>query len=212
MLARALALYLRFAFATTRWTLIGLEHLALPDRRPSVLAFWHQRLALIPALRTLVRQQGFNPAVSALTSRHRDGRFIGTVMERFGVNLVHGSTTRDGQDKGGTAALRQLLARLAAGDLVTLTPDGPRGPAGQPAPGLAQLAALSGAPVVPCAAQLRWHISLPSWDRMVFPLPFGRGVVLCGTPITVPRTGWIDTLPMLKAAIDDATARADAML
>ena len=212
MLAHALALYLRFAFGTTRWTLVGLEHLALPDRRPRVLAFWHQRLALIPALRSLVRQHGFNPTVSALTSRHRDGRFIGAVMARFGVNLVHGSTTRDGQDKGGTVALRHLLSRLAAGDLVALTPDGPRGPAGQPAPGLAQLAALSGAPVVPCAAQLRWHICLPSWDRMVFPLPFGRGVVLCGAPISVPRAGWIDTLPMLKAAIDDATARADAML
>ena len=190
MLARALVAYLRFALGTTRWTLVGLEHLALPDHRPSVLAFWHQRLALIPALKRLSRRSGVDPAVTVLTS----------------------STARDGQDKGGTAALRQLLARLAAGDVVALTPDGPRGPAGQPAPGLAQLAALSGAPVVPCAAQLRWRITLPSWDRMVLPLPFGRGVMLCGAPISVPRAGWVECLPMLKAAIDATTARADGML
>lgn len=212
MLARVLVAYLRFALGTTRWTLVGLEHLALPDHRPSVLAFWHQRLALIPALKSLSRRSGVDPAVTVLTSRHRDGRFIGAVMQGFDLAVVNGSTARDGQDKGGTAALRQLLTRLAAGDVVALTPDGPRGPAGQPAPGLAQLAALSGAPVVPCAAQLRWRISLPSWDRMVFPLPFGRGVMLCGAPIRVPRTGWIDSLPMLKAAIDATTARADGML
>lgn len=212
MLARALVAYLRFALGTTRWTMVGLEHLALPDHRPSVLAFWHQRLALIPALKRLSRRSGVDPAVTVLTSRHRDGRFIGAVMQGFDLAVVNGSTARDGQDKGGTAALRQLLARLAAGDVVALTPDGPRGPAGQPAPGLAQLAALSGAPVVPCAAQLRWRITLPSWDRMVLPLPFGRGVMLCGAPISVPRAGWVECLPMLKAAIDATTARADGML
>ena len=211
-LARILVAYLKFALGTTRWTLIGLEHLALPDRRPSVLAFWHQRLALIPALKTLARRSGVDPVVTVLTSRHRDGMLVSSVMEGFSLHVVNGSTAKAGQEKGGSAALRRLLDCLREGQVVALTPDGPRGPAGVPAPGLAQLAALSGAPVVPCAAQVAWRISLPSWDRMVLPLPFGRGVMLCGAPIIVPRRDWLNSLPALKAAIDAITARADAMV
>lgn len=211
-LARILVAYLKFALGTTRWTLIGLEHLALPDRRPSVLAFWHQRLALIPALKTLGRKNGVDAVVTVLTSRHRDGMLVSSVMEGFGLHVVNGSTAKDGQEKGGSAALRRLLDCLGKGQVVALTPDGPRGPARVPAPGLAQLAAVSGAPVVPCAAQVRWRITLPGWDRMVLPLPFGRGVMLCGAPITVPRRNFHDSLPALKAAIDAITARADAMI
>jgi lysophospholipid acyltransferase (LPLAT)-like uncharacterized protein len=47
---------------------------------------------------------------------------------------------------------------------------------------------------------------------MVLPLPFGRGVMLCGAPIIVPRRDWLNSLPALKAAIDAITARADAMV
>lgn len=211
-LARMLVAYLKFALGTTRWTLIGLEHVATADRRPSVVAFWHQRLALIPAILTLARQRGVERVVTVLTSRHRDGMLVSSVMEGFGLNVIHGSTAKGGQEKGGSAALRRLLDCLAEGQVVALTPDGPRGPAGVPAPGLAQLAALSGAPVVPCAAQLAWRINLRGWDRMVLPLPFGRGVILCGAPIIVPRRDWLDSLPALKAAIDAITARADAMI
>jgi hypothetical protein len=103
-LARILVAYLKFALGTTRWTLIGLEHLALPDRRPSVLAFWHQRLALIPALKTLARRSGVDPVVTVLTSRHRDGMLVSSVMEGFSLHVVNGSTAKAGQEKGGSAA------------------------------------------------------------------------------------------------------------
>ena len=208
-LVSVLVFYLRFALSTTRWRFEGFEN--LPQNRPAVLAFWHQRLAMIPALRRLARQRGFNPDVTVLASRHRDGKLLGAIMQGFGGTIVYGSTARGGQDKGGSAALRALLRALADGGIVLLTPDGPRGPAGVPAPGVAQLAALFGAPLIPCSAQLHWRIHLRSWDRMILPLPFGRGVMLCGAPILVPREGWMDTLPSLKSAIDALTARADAM-
>ena len=65
--------------------------------------------------------------------------------------------------------------------------------------------------MVPCAAQLAWRISLPSWDRMVLPLPFGRGAIVCGAPIAVPRMGWAATLPGIAQALDTAADRADAL-
>jgi lysophospholipid acyltransferase (LPLAT)-like uncharacterized protein len=93
---------------------------------------------------------------------------------------------------------------------VLITPDCPRGPRRQAAPGVAQLAALSGAVVVPVGAAARWHRILPSWDRMMFPLPFGRGVLVAGPPIAVPREGAAAALPVIAAAIDAACAAADA--
>jgi lysophospholipid acyltransferase (LPLAT)-like uncharacterized protein len=74
---------------------------------------------------------------------------------------------------------------------------------------VAQLAAISGAPVLPCAASTKWALQFSSWDRMRFPLPFGRGVLVCGDIITVPRDGWQAALPVIEAALTEAANRAE---
>ena len=107
--------------------------------------------------------------------------------------------------------MRNLLGLLADGDHVAITPDGPRGPRRAAAPGVAQLAALSGAPVLPCAAQTTRHRVLPTWDSMVVPLPFGRGVVVCCPTIAVPRQAWQDAVPLIADAMNAAAARADRL-
>lgn len=212
--ARALGAYLRFALRTTRWTLLGGEQLGrYLHATPAVFAFWHERLPLMPALWTMAlgaRAGGARGRMHVLVSRHQDGRLIGTMMQGFGLDLVHGSTAKAGVQKGGTASLRALLGVLAAGDQVVITPDGPRGPARHAAPGVAQLAALAGVPVVPCAAQSTRRRVLPTWDRMLLPLPFGRGVLVCGEPIAVPREDWAASLPAIEAALTEAARRADS--
>jgi hypothetical protein len=100
---------------------------------------------------------------------------------------------------------------LEGGSHVVITPDGPRGPRRKAALGVAQLAALSGVPVLPCAAQIRPRWVLNSWDRMVLPLPFGRGVIVCGPSIAVPREGWEAALPVIAQAMTDAADQADAL-
>jgi lysophospholipid acyltransferase (LPLAT)-like uncharacterized protein len=206
--------YLAFALRTTRWTLQGEAHLAPHAAgRPAVAALWHECLPLMPALWLRIRRPGARahaPRAYALASRHRDGLLLGAIMRRFGLGLVHGSSARNGQDKGGAAGVRALLAVLRAGSHVILTPDGPRGPAHRAAPGVAQLAALSGAPVLPCAARLAWAWRLPSWDRMILPLPFGRGVLVVGAAIPVPREGWEASLPAIEAALNEAARQASS--
>ncbi|CAH2600520.1 Lysophospholipid acyltransferase family protein [Rhodovastum atsumiense] len=212
LLASLLGRYLAFALGTTRWTLHGEAHLAaVLAGGPAVDAFWHERLPLMPAL--WLRAQAQAPALRGhvLVSRHHDGRFIGSIMRRFSVGAVHGSTARNGQDRGGAAGLRALLGVLAAGEHVVITPDGPRGPRRMAAPGVAQLAALSGAPVLPCAAQISRRITLGTWDHMVLPLPFGRGVLVCAAPITVARDGWEAALPAIAAAMTEAAGEADRL-
>jgi lysophospholipid acyltransferase (LPLAT)-like uncharacterized protein len=78
------------------------------------------------------------------------------------------------------------------------------------AAGVAQLAALSGVAVVAVGAASTRHRLLPSWDRMMLPLPFGRGVLAVGAPIAVARGEAEAALPAIAAAIDAATKAADA--
>jgi lysophospholipid acyltransferase (LPLAT)-like uncharacterized protein len=214
--ARALGAYLRFALRSTRWTLHGRDQIgSYLHGGPAVVAFWHERLPLMPALWTLaVRERcarGAGGRIHVLVSRHQDGRLIGDIIRTFGVDVVHGSSARGRDQRGGAASLRALAAVLREGDQVAITPDGPRGPRRQAAPGLAQLAGLAGVPVVPCAAQTTRRRVLPTWDRMVLPLPFGRGVLVCGAPIAVSRDAWEAQLPDIECALTEAAQLADAL-
>lgn len=214
---RTLGAYLRFALGSTRWTLHGAEELGpYLHATPAIFAFWHECLPLMPALWTHALRSRAAAGVPrgrmhVLVSRHQDGRLIGRMMRGFGLDLVHGSSAKRGEQKGGAAGLRAMLAVLAEGDQVVITPDGPRGPRRQAAPGVAQLAALAGVPVVPCAAQVVRRRVLPTWDRMVLPLPWGRGVLVCCAPVTVPRTEWAGALAAIAAGMTDAANRAEAL-
>jgi lysophospholipid acyltransferase (LPLAT)-like uncharacterized protein len=209
LLAALLSLYLTVALRTTRWTLDGQEHFR-PHAAgaPAVFAFWHEFLPLMPALTLIAHKLPFyRPTpIYALVSQHRDGQFIGSVVRRFGIWPIMGSSTR-----GGTTGLRNLLAVLRRGDLIGITPDGPKGPPRHAASGVAQLAALSGVPVVPLAARTTRRVRLNTWDRMPVPLPFGRGVVVCGPAIHVPRHDWKDVVPAITGALNQAAARAELL-
>lgn len=209
LLARLLGGYLAFAIRTTRWTLDGQEHLAQYGAGiPAVFAFWHEFLPLMPSLVLFARRlpQYRDMTVHTLVSHHRDGRFIGEVVRRFHIHPVLGSTSR-----GGATGLRALLKLLARGDIIGLTPDGPRGPRRIAASGVAQLAALAEVPVVPCAARTTRRVVLSTWDRMPVPLPFGRGVMVCGPAITVSRASWRDALPAIATALNQVADRADRL-
>jgi len=211
LLAALLGRYLQFALRTTRWTLHGAEHVApYLAGQPVIAAFWHERLPLMPSLWRLAQLQS-SPRMHVLVSRHRDGRFIARLLDRFGVATVHGSTARNGQNRGGAAGMRQMLERLAAGEQVGITPDGPRGPRRVASPGVAQLAALSGVVVLPCSAQTTRRRVLRTWDRMVLPLPFGRGVLVCRRPIAVARDEAAAALPEIAAALTAAAEQADRL-
>jgi lysophospholipid acyltransferase (LPLAT)-like uncharacterized protein len=213
--ARLLGLYLELALRSTRWTVEGVENLApYLSGGAVIVAAWHERLPLIPALWMRSRRKHPGRQVAALASRHRDGRFLGSLLERFGVRIVHGSTeslTKAGRrrDRGGAAGVRALLAALAEGAAVVITPDGPRGPRRVAAPGVAQLGALAQAPVLPVSGQVRWRITLRSWDQMVLPLPFGRGGLVCGKPILVAEAA--ASLGQIETAMSAAADRADVL-
>ena len=208
-----LGTYLAFALWSTRWRVEGQAHLApFRAQAPVIVAFWHECLPLMPAGWAELRRGNPQRRAAALISRHRDGRFIAAIMTRLGVDSVHGSSAKPGgRDKGGAAALRAMLARLRAGDAVIVTPDGPRGPPHVAAEGTLQLAALSGAPVLPAAARMRHQLRLGTWDRMILPLPFGRGAIVCLAPLHVARGDRLAARTHLSEALSEAARRAEAL-
>jgi lysophospholipid acyltransferase (LPLAT)-like uncharacterized protein len=210
-----LGCYLRFALSTTRWTLEGEAHLApFVEGGAVVVAFWHECLPLMPAMWLHVWRQNRRRTARVLVSRHRDGRFIGAILQHFHATPVYGSAARvsgkRAKERGGATSLRALLTALEAAEAVVITPDGPRGPPRVAAPGVAQLAAVSGAPVLPAAARMRHRIRLRSWDHMILPLPLGRGVLVCLPPIKVTDESEA-SLGRVAAALTEAAARADQL-
>jgi len=121
--------------------------------------------------------------------------------------VVRGSSSR-----GGGAALRALVRAIRDGVDVAIVPDGPRGPREQLQPGVATLAALTGAPVVPLAVGARPARRLRSWDRFLVPLPFARCVLAFGPPVRIePGADREHADKELQQALAEVTERADAL-
>ena len=79
-----------------------------------------------------------------LSSRHRDGEYVSRTLERFGHQMVRGSTGR-----GGVAGLKEMIRHLREGRDVAFATDGPRGPRHHVQMGAIEAARLGRAPLVP---------------------------------------------------------------
>jgi len=151
-----------------------------PTEERYIGALWHNRLLLFPFVlrRYLPQRRG-----AALVSASRDGAILADLVERFGYEVVRGSSSRKG-----ASALRQLAEIIAAGGDAVITPDGPRGPAYEVGQGIIYLAQQSGAAVVPVNMEYSRCWRVKSWDRFILPKPFSRVRVIFGPPHCVAQT------------------------
>ena len=142
LLCAGIALYIRFVYATSRWTIEGSAAARgfHGEKRPFILAFWHGRLLMMPMAWPRA------VPIHMLISGHRDGRIIADAVGHFGIASIAGSSSR-----GGLPALRAMIKTLRDGACVGITPDGPRGPAEQATQGIVAAARLAQVPIVPLA-------------------------------------------------------------
>jgi len=205
-LAALAAGLMRAVKVTTRWRAIN-ANIAAPawaGDKPVIVAFWHNRLAMMPAC--WPSREPFYMLISS----HPDGRLIANTIAHFGFRTVAGSSTR-----GGGEALRTLVRHLKDGHSIGVTPDGPRGPRMRAGDGVLVLARLSGAAILPVAVSVGRRIVLKTWDKLIIPLPFSRGAMIWGDPIAVPRdadeTQMADLRRRLEDEVNRVSAEADAM-
>ena len=201
----ATASYLRLVARTTRWReTFDPEARAIAARgEGAVYAFWHQRLLLMPRVWTSICAAAATPPreFAAIVSRHGDGELIARTLGRLGIPQIRGSTRR-----GGAQALRQATALVRRGGVLGVVVDGPRGPHGHVHPGALFVASKLRIPVVPVTYAVAWGVQAGSWDRLLVPVPGGRGVLAVGTPIAAPDVG--DTAALAAARDELATALA----
>jgi lysophospholipid acyltransferase (LPLAT)-like uncharacterized protein len=168
---------------------------------PILYAFWHGHL-----LPLVFEHRGERSKI--LVSSHRDGEIITRIARAFGLGAVRGSTSRDAP-----GALRAIVRTLRGGCTVAITPDGPRGPAHEFAPGPAIAAFEASVPItlVAVAADRAWYLG--TWDRFMIPKPFARVVVCYEPSIAVPGPTGRDAAayaPTLGVTLDALGEKARA--
>lgn len=172
-------------------------------REPSILAFWHGRMVMMP-----FAYRGAGACI--MNSRHRDGQLISRAIDLLGIEVVRGSSTR-----GWVGGMRGLLAAHARGRDLVIVPDGPRGPRCRAKSGAIQLARATGAPIYPVAyAATRARVLSRSWDWLCIPLPGSRITYVVEQPIRVARDAEPAELEAARSALEsrlnDAVRVADA--
>ena len=167
-----------------------------PVTEDYVGALWHNRLLVFPLIlrRFFPQRHG-----AALISASRDGDLLADAVQRFGYDVVRGSSSRLG-----ASAILQLTQVLASGRDVVITPDGPRGPAYELGPGIIFLAQKSGAPVLPINLEYSRCWRLGSWDRFIVPWPFAKVRVLINRPHRVGPTATPEEFEAERLALQNA--------
>lgn len=169
-----ISLCLRFIYATSSVS----KHMpqeTIPyffGEKQAIFCFWHGNMIMHPFVRPKSRP------MKVLISHHRDGALITNVLLWFGVGTVRGSSR-----KGGAAAMRSLMQALEDGANISITPDGPRGPAFEVAGGAAWLAKKLELPLIPIAFSASRGKYFSSWDRFLLPYPFCHLHYEVGSPI-----------------------------
>lgn len=172
-----------------------------PEGRHAILAIWHDQLLLMAPYYS-------GRSAKALISKSKDGELIARVVGYFGVESVRGSSNR-----GGRAAFRELLQLAKEPCALGITPDGPTGPRHQLKEGVAQLARLSGRPIVPLAFACSHGHRFRSWDRFLLPYPWGKAVYLIGEPLYYKENETIEHFQSrVQEAMDANTREAGELL
>ena len=136
-----------------------------PPQHGLIWMFWHNRMLIVPGLYSRYTRKFRQAAV--LTSASRDGAMLASVMRRFGLEAVRGSSSRRGAQ-----AMMECRRLLKKNYYIGITPDGPRGPLYDMQPGVVQLARLCAVPIVPITVEYEKSWRLKSWDRFFIPKPF----------------------------------------
>ncbi|MCX7725873.1 MAG: lysophospholipid acyltransferase family protein [Chitinispirillaceae bacterium] len=136
-----------------------------------IYCFWHENLlALIYAFK-------FTNSVF-LASQSKDGQIIASAAKRWGYKIISGSST-----KGGLEALRKCIKSVKSGKNLVITPDGPTGPPYKSKKGVAEIAKVTGKPIVPVGLSVSKAWRASSWDRMIIPKPFSTLQIRIENPL-----------------------------
>lgn len=136
--------------------------------------------------------------LNALVSLHKDGRIIAGFLEKYGFGTIGGSS-----NGGANSAALALLHSLQNDTAVAIIPDGPRGPRMKMSISPLYFARKSGKPIFGATYSVEHSLVAKSWDAMLLPPPFCRGVLHVTKPYYIPADASDEDLEKYRQEIED---------
>lgn len=199
VMAYSAKMAIRLVVKTCKVRIQGLQtFVETAEKQPCILMLWHNRLVLVSEI---LNSHASQFIYTAFISKSRDGDPLAILAESYNagraLRVPHNARH---------LALGQLIGALKnKGEIIVITPDGPRGPAGVIKPGIVIAAREADASVVPFSWQAKKFWQLQTWDRMQIPKPFTTIDVVFGEPVSMPKEpgeGHESETTLLKHALD----------
>lgn len=183
VLGGLITVFARLLGKTLRVSIQGWDQ-ATAGESGRIFGLWHGQ--------TFGAGQAFrNKGIWVMISHSKDGDIQNRILGRMGFKVIRGSTGR-----GGERALVESIRTLKSGEMMAITPDGPRGPNRQVQMGLIVMAIKAQVPIVPVGAAASPAIRFKSWDNHQIPKPFARTAIHFGEPLMPPAKDSSETEQM----------------
>lgn len=128
---------------------------------------WHRHIFSL-ALGNMVLRP--NLEIAGLVSASKDAAFLVAFFKFVGIRSVRGSHERRGRE-----AILDLADLIKSGTSdAFITPDGPRGPSCVAKKGFLVVAEKADSRILAIRFKAHNYITIPSWDKLIIPLPFSR--------------------------------------
>ncbi len=200
--------YMRLVYFSCRKVFINPEILidSAKNKTPLICVCWHNRLMMMHFVTNKPKKIYHDYTFMILASRHGDGKFVGRIMEKFGLISIYGSS-KDGRKSSrgiDIGSFKKIFTGLKKGYSLGITPDGPRGPNQKINGEIVNIARLSGAGILVTSNACSRFKQLNTWDKFKIPLPFSK---LCfyfdDAPFYVARDLKSDELENIKTAVEE---------
>jgi len=194
IIGRGLYYYSRLIGKTTRWEIHGMNEAyeIWEKEKAAIIIIWHGRALMFPHF-----WRKDLPA-AALVSMHNDGRIIAELIGKYGARIISGSTTQ-----GGKEAAIALKTSLDNGEGICIIPDGPVGPRMKMTDSSLHFAKMSGKPIFGATYSTEHAFVAKSWDAMMLPLPFCKGVMYVTKPFYIPHDATKEDIEKYKLEIEE---------
>lgn len=188
--------YVRLVAATTRWNIRDIDRFydSLEQSGSVIFIAWHGRVPMIPYF------WDKRKTLKALVSPHRDGQMVVGLLRRFGIGNIDGSSNENAK-----SAAITLYRELQNGTTIAIIPDGPRGPSMTMSMSPVYYAQKTGKPVIGVTYSIaNSKVIEKSWDRMLLPKPFNKGICAVTKPFFIPADASKEQLEAYRRQIEDA--------
>ena len=195
-------IFIKLLYGSCRWQVTGFSNVQqlLDNNKSFIIAFWHGNL-LIPYYK--VAKYRFH----VLAGFHKDAELGVIIGKKLGWRFLRGSSSQNGSE-----VFEEMVGLLSKpGNVLAITPDGPKGPAKMPKPGAIRAAQKTGVPIIPVAGYSRRNWGFANWDTFYVTKPFTRIELKFGDPLYFSiNDDFKDSINRLKKYLD--TLESDAII